>query len=78
MNHYYFHLHSPDGRKIEDEEGGALSSDEEAIAYAVQVIDELKLDGQEDFRGWSIEVREGERIIARRSFENPHRPDGPA
>jgi hypothetical protein len=72
MPRYLFHVLTADGRRIEDNDGSDLPMDEDAREYAARVIDELKRDEPNEFMGYSLELREGNRFIAVLPFYGPN------
>jgi hypothetical protein len=66
MPRYRFIVHAFE--VIDDPDGAPFPDDPTALAEALKIIRELKRD-EIDHRGWSLELREGERLVARIPFE---------
>jgi hypothetical protein len=65
-------LLTDDGRRIDDQVGVVLPTDEQAEAYAVKVVEELKQDDPDMYGGWRMEVREKKRVVAVVPFYKLH------
>ena len=68
MPKYRFHV--VDDARYEDKNGTILPNDDAAVAEGVKVARELKLDNELDTRDWSVEVKDGERVVANIPFDS--------
>jgi hypothetical protein len=53
-----------DGVKYTDAKGTVLPDDAAAIAEGAKVARELKIDSGSETEGWSVEIKEGNRLVA--------------
>jgi hypothetical protein len=63
MPRYLIDVLTADGQRIEDTDGSDHPNDQAAADYAARVIEDLKRDEPEGFVGYSLEVREGDRVL---------------
>jgi hypothetical protein len=61
MPPYLFAVHN--GHRHDDQEGTELPNDEAAREEALQVIRDLKKNNETGWKGWTIEVTEGDRKV---------------
>ena len=66
MPKYKFHV--IDGARYEDENGTTLPNDDAAVAEGAKVARELKSDNELDARDWTIEIKDGKRVVANIPF----------
>jgi hypothetical protein len=67
MPHYHFIVHAFE--EIDDPEGAEYPDESFALMAALKIVREIKRDEDDKVRGWSIEVKEGERRVAVIPFE---------
>ena len=72
MPKYRFPITGPTGKTVDDETGVFFDDDENACLYGSQVIAELKSDPNDDFTGWSMEIKTDDRVVAVLPFNKPH------
>ena len=53
-----------DGVKYADTEGMVLPDDVAAIAEGAKVARELKIDSYGETEGWSVQIKDGKRVVA--------------
>jgi hypothetical protein len=59
-----------DGTNYKDNTGIELPDDTSALAEAAQLAREVKADYRPDGDEWSVEVKDGERVVAQISFNS--------
>jgi hypothetical protein len=72
MPRYRFPIRNPDGKLVDDVDGVNFADDRTAKTYGMRVIEELKRDEPEGYLGWTMEIKEGERLVATLPFSTAH------
>ena len=58
-----YHFTALDDRRYDDPDGTELPDDGAARKWALQVIHDLKRNNETAWKGWTIEVTEGDRQV---------------
>ena len=66
---YRFALHN--GHRLDDEEASELPDDEAARQEALQIIHDLKKNNVSGWKGWRVEVTDGDRQVWQILFIGP-------
>jgi hypothetical protein len=67
MPRYHFTVRNSDTH--DDPEGSECPDDAAAREHAIRVIRELRHGKGDDWKGWSMEVTQGQRLVWRLPFE---------
>ena len=58
-----YHFAVKDAARYHDPDGTELPDDADARDYAIRVIREVQHGEEHNWRGWTMEVRQGQRIV---------------
>ena len=72
MPRYRFPIYSSTAAVVADTEGAEFPDDYTARLYGERVIADLKRDEPDNYFGWTMEIKDGERLVASIPFYKPN------
>ena len=64
-----YHFAVKDAARYDDPDGTELPDDAAARDYAIRIIREVQHGEEQNWTGWAMEVRQGQRIVWQIPFE---------